>query len=127
MDFALKRYFRSMPRVSIIIMNLTSNYQLLIPADPDRFMIALSGNATAVIAFSWGEGPPLTSQVQMPTSGGPWFLTEDDAGGLIQMPVWVKSASTGFQCEMVTCSYDPARKREMDERVRRILSNPSAL
>lgn len=122
-DFLAKRYFRGNPRINVYPVSVQVAFTLVLPADPDRFLIATTSNTAQVLGYTWGESASGVAQVQYQTQAGPWYLSEDDVGGLITLPLWIKSGTGAVNVQIVTCSYEPQKRRIMDAFVARFLSD----
>lgn len=125
-DFIARRYFRQRPVIRHYVLAVTTTPQLLMAADPTRFACSLVSNANGNCNYHFGPETPTASDFQYPTAAGPWWLTEDDVGGLIQYPLWLWAGSGSFTAGVVACSYDPTLLSEMDAYVRRYVSNPGS-
>lgn len=105
----------------------STNWQLAVPADPNRFGIIATAIGNSYVQLYFGDTPSTYPTFTIPQNGSNPVMTLRDYGDYIRRAIWAKVPTAAPTVEIISLSFNPTRRRIYDEFIRRFLSEYGAL
>ena len=107
--------------------NLTTAFSQVLPADPMRFAFTLATASGGTLVVGFDGTAQANSVIAIPTSSMWLSITDNDVGDLVRRPVFMKLVAGTLTFGIAAMSYNPNRKADYDEWVRRQFSKQRSL
>lgn len=127
MNDLVTRYLRGRCNVQQTLTSVTTSWKQVMGADPDRFDLWVSADATNAVAVAFQINQSPHGVVTLSTSYNFVEFSEDTVGELIKYPVYAIALAGTVNVVATSSSYLSEMRQLNDRLVRQQLSNPSSL
>lgn len=116
MNDILTRYLRSPANITQKLLGLTTSWQQILPADPDRFDLWVSADSSNNAAITFQLPGSMHGMVTLSTAYNFVEFSADTMGELITYPIW-GIALAGTPNIVATASSYTSRSKQIYERI----------
>jgi len=84
----------------LVDVSVTAAYQQCLPANRQRWAVILPLGASHSITYNFNDQSPTNGQIYLNSASQTVWITANEIGPLITLPLWVKGASAGDTIEV---------------------------
>jgi hypothetical protein len=104
-------------------LNLTTTFQLGVPADPLRFCLIFPMLPAQSVGFGFGFVAPANEFFYIPQQAFWPAITDRELPVIITTPIWIRAFSSSGSVSFQTVSYLPERRQRYDRYINSLIAS----